>query len=569
MKNVSKVFLKYWLYILGACLCLIGEGLCELQLPGYISDIITYGVAVSNLSAVKEYGLKMIVYTLGSISFAIAVGYFSSSVSSYIARDLREKVYTKTLQMETKDFNRFSTSSLINRCSNDVNQIQSFATTLLRTFMLIPIMGVGGVIKAIKYSGGIKQIENMIAIGIGVIIFVIIAAVLIVIPKVINMQKKVDEVNKISSNQLNGKLVIRALNKQEEEEKRFDNANTQLMKSTLFVNRIMAVMIPAMTTVMYVISILILIIIKNVVEDVSQIANMLAFIQYVLHIIMAFTMIAMVFILMPRSIVATNRIEEVLCVDIKKTNESNNNSISFPIVFDDVSYSYDNSQALDHVSFQINKGESVGIIGATGSGKTTLVKLIPAVLSLNGGDIYFGKNNQKDIDVDLLRKQVSFVSQKSYLFSGSIRSNVAYSNSTLSDDKVSEAIKAAQIDELLNDKEGLYKHVSQGGANISGGQKQRLSIARGIAKDAEIYIFDDAFSSLDYKTEKKVRQSIDEKLKDKTKIFISQRISSIKNLDKIIVLDKGRIVGIGNHKQLMESCSLYKQIAQSQFVEEV
>ena len=550
-------------------MCLIGEGLCELQLPGYISDIITYGVAVSNLSAVKEYGLKMIVYTLGSISFAIAVGYFSSSVSSYIARDLREKVYTKTLQMETKDFNRFSTSSLINRCSNDVNQIQSFATTLLRTFMLIPIMGVGGVIKAIKYSGGIKQIENMIAIGIGVIIFVIIAAVLIVIPKVINMQKKVDEVNKISGNQLNGKLVIRALNKQEEEEKRFDNANTQLMKSTLFVNRIMAVMIPAMTTVMYVISILILIIIKNVVEDVSQIANMLAFIQYVLHIIMAFTMIAMVFILMPRSIVATNRIEEVLCVDIKKTNESNNNSISFPIVFDDVSYLYDNSQALDHVSFQINKGESVGIIGATGSGKTTLVKLIPAVLSLNGGDIYFGKNNQKDIDVDLLRKQVSFVSQKSYLFSGSIRSNVAYSNSTLSDDKVLEAIKAAQIDELLNDKEGLDKHVSQGGANISGGQKQRLSIARGIAKDAEIYIFDDAFSSLDYKTEKKVRQSIDEKLKDKTKIFISQRILSIKNLDKIIVLDKGKVVGIGNHRQLIESCSLYKQIAQSQFAEEV
>lgn len=569
MKNVFKIYLNYIWYLLAASIFLVGEALCELQLPGYISNIITYGVAVSDLSAVKFYGSKMIIYTLGSITCAICFGFLISYSSANIAKDLRKNLFAKTINLDYQQVNSFGISSLITRCSNDITQLQNVLVTILRVMIYVPFMGVGGILKALEYSAGIKQIEQLIVMGIALVALVIIGAIILVLPNVRKMQKQVDEVNKLSNEELNGKLVIKSFNKEEYEKEKFNKANENLKKTSTVINRIMAVMIPAMTTIMYVLSIVILIIIKNVVEDISQIANMLAFIQYIMCIIIAFTTIAMAFVILPRAIVSMKRISQVFDTKDDMENKGAIDKLeNFDIKFDAVSYSYDKiNNALNKVSFEIKEGESVGIIGITGSGKTTLVQLIPKLIKPDAGKVYIGGVDLQNIETSFIRKNISFVSQKATLFMGNIRNNISFKDEIMDDEKIMQAANDAQLEKLIKD-EGLEKEVSQQGTNISGGQKQRVSIARALAKDSKIYIFDDAFSSLDLKTEKLIKNSIENKLQEKTRIFISQRISTIKDLNKIIVLNNGEVEDIGTHQELINSCQLYKEIAKSQIAED-
>lgn len=570
MKLLKNYYLKYYKEIILAIIFLVAEALCELQIPGYIADIISKGIALNDQAVIKECGLMMMLYTGICVVCSVFVTYFASKVGSFVARDLREDLYKKIITFTHQEYEQFEMASLITRCTNDITQVENFTISFLRLAMLVPVMSVGGIIKAIEYSSSIQSIENIIVIGISIIVFIMIAGLVIVLPKVKLMQKQMDKINRVSSDALLGMMDIRALNNEQLEINRFGNANKELKKTSTFVNRIMQVLVPAMTTIMYVLSILVLIVIAKVVEDVSQIANMMAFIQYVMHVIVSFTIVAMVFFVLPRAIVAFRRIKEILNVENKEEESLTNKIENGSIVFKNVSLKFNNDEnyALEDISFEIENGEKVAIVGATGSGKSSIIRLITKLVKKSDGNIKIGNVDIEGIKSKDLRQDLSCVMQKSFLFSGTIKSNVAYSNNLLEEIKIKRALDISSASEFVEKLENkLDSDVKQNGANLSGGQKQRLNIARSVAKEALIYIFDDSFSALDFNTDLNIRQHINKYLKDKTVIMVAQRISTIKNADKIIVLDKGKIVNIGKHEELIENCEIYKQIAKSQLVE--
>ena len=571
-KTIVKYYTKYWLMILLSTAFLVCQALCELQLPTYMSDIITSGIAVGDMDQIWSIGVKMLLVALGCAVSAILVGYFSSTVGAALARDLRYDVFAKVGSFSSAEFDKFSQSSLITRGTNDITQIQIFSIMFLRLVMFAPVMGIGGIIKAVRFSRGMPGLVIVVAVAVAVLLVAIIVMIATVLPKFKQMQTKIDRVNQVAQDELAGLMVIRAFNTQAHEEKRFEDANKDLTKTSLFAYRVMAILNPAITMVMFGVSIAVVWIAAVSAKDISEVGNMIAFIQYAMQIIMSFMMLSMAFVLMPRAAVSAERVADVLDTpaSVVTPEHPTDANVDGDIVFDDVAYSYGgDAEAVRHISFTAKKGEVTAIIGSTGSGKSTIVNLIPRMADATEGKVTIGGVDVRDFDLKKLRAGVGFVPQKNILFSGTIESNIKYSDEDMPDERMERAAEIAQATEFVASKEDGYKsEIAQGGDNVSGGQKQRIAIARALAKECPIYVFDDSFSALDFKTDAALRQALKDKLSGVTIVIVAQRVGTIKNADNIIVLDDGEIVGQGTHEQLLASCPVYLDIAKSQLSEE-
>ena len=571
-KTIVKYYTKYWLMILLSTAFLVCQALCELQLPTYMSDIITSGIAVGDMDQIWSIGIKMLSVALGCAVSAILVGYFSSTVGAALARDLRYDVFAKVGSFSSAEFDKFSQSSLITRGTNDITQIQIFSIMFLRLVMFAPVMGIGGIIKAVRFSRGMSGLVIVVAVAVAVLLVAIIVMIATVLPKFKQMQTKIDRVNQVAQDELAGLMVIRAFNTQAHEEKRFEDANKDLTRTSLFAYRVMAILNPAITMVMFGVSIAVVWIAAVSAKDISEVGNMIAFIQYAMQIIMSFMMLSMAFVLMPRAAVSAERVADVLDTPASVVTPEHpiDAKVDGDIVFDDVAYSYGgDAEAVRHISFTAKKGETTAIIGSTGSGKSTVVNLIPRMADATEGKVTIGGVDVRDFDLKKLRAGVGFVPQKNILFSGTIESNIKYSDEDMPDGRMERAAEIAQATEFVASKEDGYKsEIAQGGDNVSGGQKQRIAIARALAKECPIYVFDDSFSALDFKTDAALRQALKDKLSGATIVIVAQRVGTIKNADNIIVLDDGEIVGQGTHEQLLASCPVYLDIAKSQLSEE-
>ncbi len=575
MKTVLKYYRKYWYLIIISLAFLTGEAICELQLPSYMSGLLNDGVGASDMAVIWSYGWKMILLSLTACVCAVTVGFLSSVIGAKVSRDLRFDVFSKVMHFAGEEYNKFSVSSLITRSTNDINQIQMLTIITLRLVMFAPIMGIGGSIMAVEYSGGISSLAWVIVVAIAVIVVMISLALTIVQPKFTKMQKQIDKVNQIAGDELSGMMVIRAFNTQKHEEERFDKANSELTRTSLFTSRLMAILIPIMTIAMNGIMLMIVWIFARHIEDFSQIANMVAFMQYALQVIMSFMIISMIFLILPRARVSIGRVSEVLDTPISINNAQGKEMPSGErfkgdVKFEDVSYGYGGGAlAVENITFEAKSGQVTALIGSTGSGKSTVVSLLPRLMDVTSGKITIDGVDIRDINIKDLRNNIGFVPQKNILFSGDIASNVGYGLENANQDDLQKAVDIAQASEFINtDEKGFEREISQGGTNVSGGQKQRLAIARAISKKVPIYVFDDSFSALDFKTDAKLRQALAEEMGDACVIIVAQRVGTIKNADKIIVLDDGKIVGEGKHQDLLKTCKTYLDIAKSQLSEE-
>ena len=519
-------------------------------------------------------GLQMLGISLVSMVSAVIIMLLSSRVAAKLGNTLRDKVFKKVLSFSTKEFNEFSTASLITRSTNDIQQIQMLITILFRVVVYAPIIGIGGFIRVLTNSD--TSMAWIIGLAILCIIGIVGTLFLLTMPKFKKLQDLVDKLNLVSREILTGLPVIRAFNTEKKEEKRFDGANKNLMKASIFVNRSMSMMMPLLMFIMNSITLLIVWVGgHNVDSGIMQVGDMMAFIQYTMQIVMSFLMISMISIMLPRAAVSAKRINEVIDTtpsikDKDKTKDFDDDKKGL-VEFKDVSFKYPDadSEILEDISFTAEPGKTTAIIGSTGSGKSTVVNLIPRFYDVTGGELLIDGVNIKDVSQKELRSKIGFVPQKGMLFTGTIKSNIKYGNPSMSDEDMIKAATIAQATEFIESKPKKYdEEISQGGTNVSGGQRQRLSIARAIATDPEIFVFDDSFSALDLKTDSKLRAALKEKTENKTVIIIAQRISTILDADKIIVLEEGKIAGIGKHEELMKNCEIYKQIALSQLSKE-
>ena len=519
-------------------------------------------------------GLQMLGIAFISMASAITIMLLSARVAAKLGNTLRDKVFKKVLSFSTKEFNEFSTASLITRSTNDIQQIQMLITMLFRVVVYAPIIGIGGFIRVLTNSD--TSMAWIIGLAILCIIGIVGTLFLLTMPKFKKLQDLVDKLNLVSREILTGLPVIRAFNTEKKEEKRFDGANKNLMKASIFVNRSMSMMMPLLMFIMNSITLLIVWVGgHNVDSGIMQVGDMMAFIQYTMQIVMSFLMISMISIMLPRATVSAKRINEVIDTtpsikDKDKTKDFDDDKKGL-VEFKDVSFKYPDadSEILEDISFTAEPGKTTAIIGSTGSGKSTVVNLIPRFYDVTGGELLIDGVNIKDVSQRDLRSKIGFVPQKGMLFTGTIRSNIKYGNPSMSDEEMIKAATIAQATEFIESKPKKYdEEISQGGTNVSGGQRQRLSIARAIATDPEIFVFDDSFSALDLKTDSKLRAALKEKTENKTVIIVAQRISTILDADKIIVLEEGKIAGIGRHEELMENCEIYKQIALSQLSKE-
>ena len=518
-------------------------------------------------------GLQMLGIALLSMISAIIIMLLASRVGAKLGKTLRDKVFKKVISFSTKEFREFSSASLITRSTNDIQQIQGLIPLLFRVVIYAPIMGFGGFWHVLRNSD--TSMAWIIGLAIGMIIFVVLILFTIAMPKFKKLQDLIDKLNLVSREILTGLPVIRAFNTEKREEERFDNANSDLMKANIFVNRAMSIMMPALMLIMNVITILIVWVgAENINNGVIQVGDMMAFIQYTIQIVISFLVISMVSIFLPRAVVSARRINEVLesklsIKDKKDTKEFDENKKGL-IEFKNVSFRYPDAdtEILTDISFTAKPGETTAIIGSTGSGKSTVVNLLPRFYDVTSGELLIDGVNIKDVKQKDLRKKIGFVPQKGLLFSGTIESNIKYGNEDMPDENMINAARISQAEEFIEQKQEKYKsEIAQAGNNVSGGQKQRLSIARALAIDPEIIVFDDSFSALDLKTDRKLREELSKELKEKTVIIVAQRISTIMNAQQIIVLEEGKIVGKGVHKELMKNCDTYKQIALSQLSE--
>ncbi len=519
-------------------------------------------------------GLQMLGISLVSMAAAVSIMLLSSRVGAKLAATLREKLYQKVLSFSSKEFREFSTASLITRSTNDIQQIQMLMAMLFRVVVYAPIMGVGGFLKVLGASDG--SMAWVIGTAIIAILSIVMTLFIIAMPKFKKLQDLIDKLNLVSREILTGLPVIRAFHKEKEEEERFDTANRDLMKTNMFVNKAMSLMMPTLMLVMNGITLLIIWVGGHGVDEgILQVGDMMAFIQYTMQIVMSFLMISMISIMLPRASVSAKRINEVLETeaDIKDPAQPKQFDASKKgiVEFKNVSFQYPDAdeELLKNINFTAKPGQTTAIIGSTGSGKSTIVNLIPRFYDVTEGEILIDGVNVKEVTQKDLRDVIGFVPQKGVLFSGTIESNIKYSNEDMSDEQMKMAAEIAQATEFIEAKENKYaSEIAQGGNNVSGGQKQRLSIARAIAKNPEIFVFDDSFSALDYKTDSKLREALKEKTENKTVIIVAQRINTILNADQIIVLEEGEVVGKGTHKELMENCETYQQIATSQLSKE-
>jgi len=523
-------------------------------------------------------GLIMLGFTVLSVIAAIIAGMIASHTAAKTGMTLRGNVFKKVLSFTNSEMDEFSTASLITRSTNDIQQIQMTTVILLRMIMYAPILGIGGIIKVANTRTGMGWI---IAVGVGIIIVLVTALMRVAMPKFKKMQTLIDRLNLVSREILTGLSIIRAFSREKHEEERFAMANKELMSTQLFTTRAMAFMMPIMTLIMNGLSVLIVWVGSHGVDAGSlQVGDMMAFITYTMQIVMSFLMLSMVSVMLPRAGVSADRIDEILKTEpsIKETDMPQDEKVADgrgEIVFDDVSFRYPNADedALEHISFTAKPGQTTAIIGSTGCGKSTLVHLIPRFYDVTRGKVTLDGVDIRDLSMHKLRSMLGFVPQKGVLFSGNIESNIKFggeknSGERITDEDMVKAAQIAQAEEFINEKGKKYKSsISQGGTNVSGGQKQRLSIARAIAKNPKVFLFDDSFSALDYKTDAMLRKALNERIKDAAVIIVAQRISTILHADQIIVLDDGKIAGIGTHKALLESCESYQEIAKSQLSE--
>lgn len=517
-------------------------------------------------------GLIMVLITLLCMVASIGVSYLSSRIASKYAKELRSNVFSKILTFSTVDMKKFGTSSLITRTTNDINRVQMLIIMFLRIVVYAPIMGVGAILKVLNSNASLTWI---IGLGIVCIVSLMLTLLFIALPKFEVVQKLIDKLNLTTREIVTGIPVIRAFSNQRYEEKRFDKVNRDLEKTNLFVERLMSLINPMISLVMNGVTLLILWEgAKKIDIGVINFGDVFALIQYAMQIIASFIMLSMVSIMIPRAMVSIKRISEILNynVSIKDGEDAKDiKEVEGLIEFKNVSFKYPNAkeEVLSNINFTAEVGKTTAIIGSTGSGKSTLVNLLPRLYDVTSGEIKLDGVDIKNIKLHDLRDNIGYIAQKGVLFSGTIKSNIKYGNSSISDEQMIFASNVALADEFINSKEGGYNYkIAQGGTNVSGGQKQRLSIARAIAKKPKVYIFDDSFSALDFKTDAKLRKNIKEKLGNVTTLIVAQRISTIMHADKIVVLEDGKVVGIGTHKELMKKCKVYKEIATSQLSKE-
>ncbi len=563
-----KYFKPYIPYILAAVVLLFAEAMLELALPGYMADIIDDGIIAGDMKQIYKIGILMIGISAAIVLCATGVSLFASKTAARSARDIRKAVFRKVMHFANEEMEDFSTASLITRSTNDIQQIQMAAVMTLRLGMFAPVMGIGAIIKALRTS---VSLAWTIGIAFGAIVILMAFMFIITLPKFKVVQEKVDKLNLVMNERLRGILVIRAFNTQKYEEDRFDHANNDLTKLNLFVNRAMSVMMPVMMLIMNLTSILIVWVGAHYIDAGNlEIGSMLAFIQYAMQIIISFLFIAMMFIFLPRAAVSMGRVGEILKKEISITDKENTQEIKEKrgiVEFKNVSFRYADAEdaVLSDISFTAKPGETTAFIGSTGSGKTTLVNLIPRFFDVTEGSITIDGVDIRDMKQHELREMIGYVPQKGMLFSGDIKSNIAYGAEDKSFENIKRAAEVAQAEYFIMEKEeGFDAPVAQGGTNVSGGQKQRLSIARALAKKAPIYIFDDSFSALDFKTDAALRKELKKSAGESTLLIVAQRISTIADADQIIVLNEGRIAGKGTHKELMQTCGVYREIASSQ-----
>ena len=572
MKTTLKYYRPYILPIVLIIAFLFGQAMCELALPGYMSDIINNGIVKQDMGYIRHTGLIMIAVAAATVVCAIMGSLLASRAAARSSRDIRRALFRKVTAFSAAELNDFSTASLITRSTNDVQMVQQATVMILRLACFAPIMGIGAVIKALNTS---VSLSWTIGIALLVILGIMTVSFFLVLPKFQVLQTKLDKLNLLMKERLSGVLVIRAFNTEKSEEKRFDIANRDLTKINMFTNKAMSFMMPMLMFVMNGVSILIVWAGAHLVNEGSlMIGDMLAYLQYAMHVIMSFLFITMMFIMIPRAIVSAKRIGEVLDVEpsiedpeMPETVEDHRGVVEF----DHVSFSYPDAEkeVLEDISFTARPGRTTAIIGGTGSGKSTLISLIPRFYDATEGSVRIDGKDVRDITQHELRDQIGYVPQKGLLFSGTIASNLQYGKEDATEAEMLEAAETAQAMDFIREKEhGLDEEVAQGGTNVSGGQKQRLSIARALVKKPKIYIFDDSFSALDFKTDKALREALKEKVGDSNIIIVAQRINTIIDADQILVLDEGRLAGKGTHDELMQTCDVYREIALSQLSEE-
>ena len=533
-------------------------------------EALGYDMQKMQMQYLLHTGGVMILMTLGMLVAAVLLGFVSSKTAADIGRSLRQKVYTSVISYSGKEIDQFSTASLITRCTNDIQQVQMVEVMLLRLVLYAPVLAIGGIIMVSRTDTSMSWI---IFIAVAVIIGVVLVLMKFSMPKFKMMQKLVDRLNLVSREILTGIPVIRAFSREEHEKERFQDANTALMETQLYTSRMMAWMMPIMMLIMNCITIAVVWFgAKGIAAGQMQVGDMMAFITYAMVIVMSFLLLTMMSIMLPRAGVAAERIQEVLCTkssieDAKTVADDTMGQIRGELAFHDVCFAYPNakSNVLDHLDFVAEPGKTTAIIGSTGCGKSTLLQLIPRLYDVTEGSITLDGIDIRKISQKKLRDAIGYVPQKAVLFSGDIRSNIKYADDEISDDVMIKAAGIAQATEFVEEKEKKYEsHISQGGSNVSGGQKQRLAIARAIAKEPKIYLFDDSFSALDFKTDKALREALFMHAKDATILIVAQRISTILHADQILVLDDGKIVGKGTHQELLKTCQTYQEIAMSQ-----
>nr|WP_312500952.1 ABC transporter ATP-binding protein [Lacrimispora sp.] len=573
LKIFFRYFKPYFLFIAVSVALLFAQATCDLSLPDFMSDIVNKGITTGNTSYILKIGFQMLGIAFISACCTILVGLIAARIAAGVSRDLRQDIFAKVESFSNAELEKYSTSSLITRTTNDITQIQQLIVMVIRIVFYAPIMGIGGVIHALDKN---KSMSWIIALSVALLLVVVFSMLAVVMPSFQFVQKLIDRLNLVVRESLEGTLVIRAFNTQGFEENRFEKVNLRLTQTNLFVNRVTSGMMPAMMLIMNLTNLLIIWVGSKAVSSFRmEVGDMMAYMQYVMQIIMAFLMMTMMFIMIPRAIVSIRRAVEVLQTEPSIADPEEAAEIpELPkgvVEYRNVSFRYPDADedVLHNITFTAMPGHTTAFIGATGSGKSTLVNLLPRFYDVTGGEILIDGVNIENWPVHQLRNIIGFVPQKGILFSGTIESNLMYGDRKATREQVEVAADTAQAMEFIKSKaEGFETTIAQGGGNVSGGQKQRLSIARALVKRAPVNVFDDSFSALDFKTDAKLRAALREKTGDSTIFLVAQRISTIMNADQIIVLEHGRIAGKGSHRELMKTCEVYREIALSQLSEE-
>ena len=573
MKHILRIFSGYWLMFVILVGFTYAMVMANLWLPDKMSEIVNNGIIKQDMPAIWHNGLAMILVTAAGGLCSIVIGFLASRIATGVAQKLRMELFERVESFALADFNKFSTASLITRSTNDIQQIQMTSILLLRLALMAPIMAIGGLQKAIHNAPNLSWI---IALAVSVLLVVIAVLFVIAVPRFKKLQTLVDKLNLVTRENLVGLKVIRAFHNEKIEQKKFQQANTELNKMGLFLNRLMMLLDPIMTLVMNFSSVAIVWFGAHLISSGNlQIGNMMAFLEYAMQVIISFLLLSMVFIMVPRAAVSVKRVGEVLdtlpsIVDPQSPQQLPHDATG-KIEFKDVTFTYPDADlpVLSNINFTAEPGQTTAFIGSTGSGKSTLINLIPRFYDVSAGQILLDGVDIRQLKLEDLYDQIGYVPQKGVLFSGTIASNIKYGNAKASQKLVEKSAKIAQAAEFISELKNGYKNdIAQGGSNVSGGQRQRLSIARAIAVEPNVYIFDDSFSALDFKTDAKLRLALAKETKHKTVLIVGQRINTIMNADKIIVLDEGKIVGQGTHQELMKDCEVYQEIAASQLSED-